>query len=173
VGARKPFWKRSPVDERLLVSRYTQAGWPVARCARAAGIPPARAKSILRQHGVELREPTPPDEARIVAAYQRHRSVALVTVALGVDEGKVRAALDAHGVERGRGTRPVPALGRWVTVGQAARLLGKPQSYVAEAVAAGLLGEYRDDRRYRRYLRSDVEALKHRPSKPPAGEPRR
>jgi hypothetical protein len=155
------------IDEDALIKRYTQAGMSIAGCARQFRVSPDRVKRILAAHGVDVRRPAPPDQAAVVAAYQRHQSVSYVASALGTDEKKVRQILSAHGVQTARPPRPLlgtenagPAPAGRITGAQAARLLGMSRAFIGNAAAAGLIGEERDDDGRRRFIRGDIEALR-------------
>jgi hypothetical protein len=96
------------IDEDALIKRYTLAGVSIAGCARQFRVSPERVKRILAAHGVEVRGPAvPPDQAAVVAAYQRHQSVSYVASALGIHDKKVREILSAHGVKTPRPPRPL------------------------------------------------------------------
>ena len=158
------------IDEDALIKRYTLAGMSISGCARQFRVSPERVKRILAAHGVEVRRPAvPPDEAAVVAAYQRHQSVSYVASALGIDDKKVREILSAHGVETARPPRPLlsmeyadPAPKDRITGTEAARLLGRSWAFIDKAAAAGQIGEERDDDGRRRFIRGDIEALRQR-----------
>jgi hypothetical protein len=103
IGAGGP---RREIDQDALVTRYTRAGWSMARCARAFGISTDRVRRILRARGVPLRGTPQLDEAAIVAAYQRHHSVSYLANALGKEDRVIKAVLAAHGVDIQRPPRP-------------------------------------------------------------------
>jgi hypothetical protein len=158
------------IDEDALIKRYTRAGMSIAGCARQFRISPERVKRILAAHGVDVRRPAVlPDQAAVVAAYQRHQSVSYVASALGTDDKKVREILSAHGAETARPPRPLlsmeyanPAPADRITGAQAARLLGTSRAFIDKAAAAGQIGEERDDDGRRRFIRGDIEALRQR-----------
>jgi hypothetical protein len=158
------------IDEDALIKRYTLAGVSIAGCARQFRVSPERVKRILAAHGVEVRGPAvPPDQAAVVAAYQRHQSVSYVASALGIHDKKVREILSAHGVKTPRPPRPLlsmeyadPAPADRITGAQAARLLGTSWAFIDRAAAAGQIGEERDDDGRRRFIRGDIEALRQR-----------
>jgi hypothetical protein len=156
------------VDEGLLVRRYTKAGWTVAACARAAKISVDRARAILLAHDVTLREKPLLDEAAIVAAYQRQRSIHQVAVGFGTYDEKVKAILDAHGIET-PWCRPEFGLqagdlapSSRITAAEAARLLGKPRRFIEQAADAGQIRTERDEHERPWFIRGDVEALADR-----------
>jgi hypothetical protein len=118
------------------------SGTPGAAC-RWPPVPAGSASArsgcaILAAHGITPRQRarTPADEAKVVAAYQRHHSVQLITAAFGLGHEKVRAILDAHGVELAPQPNPIsvtwsgPASAKWITQAQAARLLRKSVDFV-------------------------------------------
>jgi hypothetical protein len=115
----------------------------------------------------------------VVTAYQRHQSVRYVARALGIDEKKIKAILSAHNIETARPPRPLlsmeyaaPAAADRITRAQAARLLGKSQGFIDRAVAAGQIGEERDDNGRRRFIRGDIEAFRqHLPAIRPGNRP--
>ena len=58
MPGRKPIGTGGPrreIDQDALVTRYTRAGWSMARCGRAFGISTDRVRSILRARGVQRR----------------------------------------------------------------------------------------------------------------------
>ena len=166
IGGRR----QRDVDEGLLVRRYTKAGWTVAACARAAKISGDRARAILLAHDVTLRDREKPllDEAAIVAAYQRQRSIHQVAVGFGTYDEKVKAILDAHGIQT-HWCRPELSLqagdlapSSRITTAEAARLLGKPRRFIEQAADAGQIRTERDEQEHPRFIRGDVEAFADR-----------
>jgi excisionase family DNA binding protein len=160
--------RQRDVDEGLLVRRYTKAGWTVAACARAAKISADRARAILLAHNVTLREKPLLDEAAIVAAYQRQRSIHLVAVGFDTYAEKVKAILDAHGIET-HWCRPELGLqasglapSSRITTAEAARLLGKPRRFIQQAADAGQIRAERDEQGHPRFIRGDIEAFADR-----------
>ena len=97
---------RREVDQDALVTRYTRAGWSMARCGRAFGISTGQVGRILLARGVPLRGTPGLDEAAIVAAYQRHHSVSYLANTLGKKDRVIKAILAAHGVDIQRPPRP-------------------------------------------------------------------
>jgi excisionase family DNA binding protein len=160
--------RQRDVDEDLLVRRYTKARWTVAECARAAKISGDRARAILLAHNVTLREKPLLDEAAIVAAYQRQRSIHQVAVGFGTYGEKIKAILDAHGIET-HWCRPELSLqacglapSSRITTAEAARLLGKPRRFIEQAADAGQIRAERDERGHPRFIRGDIEAFADR-----------
>ena len=97
---------RREIDQDALVTRYTRAGWSMARCGRAFGISTDQVRRVLLARGVPLRGAPGLDEAAIVAAYQRHHSVSYLANTLGKKDRVIKAILAAHGVDIQRPPRP-------------------------------------------------------------------
>jgi hypothetical protein len=109
MPGRKPIGTGGPrreIDQDALVTRYTRAGWSMARCGRAFGISTNQVRRVLLTRGVPLRGAPELDEAAIVAAYQRHHSVSYLANALGKEDRVIKAVLAAHGVDIQRPPRP-------------------------------------------------------------------
>jgi phage antirepressor YoqD-like protein len=88
------------VDEDALVRRYTGNHWSVQQCARAFGIGARRARTILLDHGVELRgNKKELDPGTVVRAYANFGNYGTVARLLGVDPERVTQILDEHGIE--------------------------------------------------------------------------
>ena len=97
------------VDEQRLALRYTRDKWTIEECARRFGIGGNQARSILLRNNVELRprrQRPVLDEDAVLRAYARHRSYVYVAIAMGTDDGNVRAILDKHGVPHSAPARP-------------------------------------------------------------------
>ena len=97
------------VDEQRLALRYARDKWTITQCARRFGIGYNQARGILLRSNVELRPPGRPvvlDEDAVLRAYDRHRSVVYVAIAMGADDGSVRAILDKHSVPHSTPPRP-------------------------------------------------------------------
>src|ERR1017187_6097486 len=82
---------RREIDQDALATRYTRAGWSMARGGRAFGISTDQVRRVLLARGVPLRGAPGLDEAAIVAAYQRHHSVSYHPNALGKEDRVIRA----------------------------------------------------------------------------------
>jgi hypothetical protein len=97
------------VDEGLLVRRYVYLKWTVKRCATTAHIDPARAKKILQEHGVELRQPgtvKKVDETQVIRSYESLGSVHIAATVHGISCDRVRGILDANGIELNEKRKP-------------------------------------------------------------------
>ncbi|MGD0606039.1 MAG: hypothetical protein ABSA53_20935 [Streptosporangiaceae bacterium] len=61
---------RREIDQDALVTRYTRAGWSIARCGRAFGISTEQVRKILLTRGVPLRGAPELDEAASIAGQE-------------------------------------------------------------------------------------------------------
>jgi hypothetical protein len=87
------------VDEDALVRRYTGNHWSIQQCARAFGIGRSRARTILLDHGVELRgNKKELDPGTVIRAYDHFGNYGTVARLLGVDPERVTQILDEHGI---------------------------------------------------------------------------
>lgn len=110
MSLKSPYRKRNTINEELLVKRYTQAKWPLKRCAKGQHISGKRAKEILAKHSVTPRSQKPDlDPDMVLAAFAKRPSVDYVRSLFGVDTRRITQILDENGAERLRnhGKRPV------------------------------------------------------------------